>query len=1227
MRTRNKSLVISLFIFAVLIIPIVTSPKTGNHNNIESESKDVFNLEGSKSITAASAGWLMGWEYRKLHNISGSSGAGINYQVRFTVHYGTGSDFEGDAYCDSNCQSDFDDIRFTDNDGVTELDYWREYYIGSDNAVFWVEIQDSLDSDVSIYIYYGNDAVSTTSDGDATFIFFDDYEDQDLSEWDTIIGSCTITSDQVARGQYSVVLYDSPGPQMEANITGTNDPVTHDFMVHNWVRDDNQLRGGHAPLLTSIQENNKYVMRGYESSFQYMGTSDYTTWPQNSVGGSDTWFEIELGVSYTTDKFRAWKNGIYMGEIDLTANNGNPIPDDIFSLRYSQQSGYRTWYDDTYVRKWIILEPEHSDWGNAETWLSGWTYRKSHVVMGSVGAGTNYQIQINVHYNSGIDNGRDVYCDLKCQSDFDDIRFTDDDGVSLLDYWREEYTDSDNATFWVEIQDNLDTDITLYIYYGNSGVSTSSNGAATFVFFDDFEDGSIDLAKWDAYGPWTESGSTASFTITSTGSSIGFPSLRTDDTWDMRNKAIVSRWRINELTLNREWGVSCADTSGDDHTKMAYFLAYNTTGDNYIRSYFDVNSAVGYDHYGPIIGRYIPNTFMTTEFVSVPSNTTKNSWVQNGSVVDTYNSYSFDSSPQFIFLGFYVYGWTGTLNVGTLNLDFDYVFLRKIIGTEPSHDVWGPEHSALIHWYHDGSNSTGFTYNDGWNINWMQWNIVSGDLSSDGSNLSVTNIPTGANWHGPVFEYEIPQPFLVENLLNFSVVVRADNSLTSYLGYQVVMLGDANRNPVMFVGFHDGWADYTRGSYGVSFVYGDGSRSGFGSGYPVTWTAFDGSMSLRYNESQGLQGYVEGVGDEFITTLAEVDKEREIKYVAIAAARYGSDPLFPMLVDEISILSKSLVNPVEEPFISTPEDVEAEAGISGTKITWTIGNFTPISYDLYRNSGLLESSSWPGGSEFSTEINNLFPGVYNYTLVVYDSGGDSVSDTVIVTIVDTTAPSLGHPADISYEYGSTGNTIVWTVSDLYPNNYTVTRDDTLIEWDTWDDGSIVIEINGLDLGVYDYEISVFDDYDNYAVDTVVVTVEDTTSPIITHPADVVLDIGSESFEITWQVTDLLPFTYEIYQNDTLYSSGTWVSGANLTYSRTGLSPGVYEITIIVRDTSGNTATDTVFVTISTGQIAGLGDFIIIGITFASIGVIVIVGVFFFKGRGGSIPITSGFEYG
>ena len=42
---------------------------------------------------------------------------------------------------------------------------------------------------------------------------------------------------------------------------------------------------------------------------------------------------------------------------------------------------------------------------NAQTspWISGWNYRKSIAILGSSGAGTNYQMGVKVYYGTGSD--------------------------------------------------------------------------------------------------------------------------------------------------------------------------------------------------------------------------------------------------------------------------------------------------------------------------------------------------------------------------------------------------------------------------------------------------------------------------------------------------------------------------------------------------------------------------------------------------------------------------------------------------------------------------------------------------------------------------------------------------------------------------------------------------------------------------------------------------------
>ena len=69
--------------------------------------------------------------------------------------------------------------------------------------------------------------------------------------------------------------------------------------------------------------------------------------------------------------------------------------------------------------------------------LPGWTYRKSITISRVSGTVTNYQLQIKIGESSGS-VGYDVHCEGHILSNFNDLRFTTSDGLTLLDYWIED---------------------------------------------------------------------------------------------------------------------------------------------------------------------------------------------------------------------------------------------------------------------------------------------------------------------------------------------------------------------------------------------------------------------------------------------------------------------------------------------------------------------------------------------------------------------------------------------------------------------------------------------------------------------------------------------------------------------------------------------------------------------------------------------------------------------
>jgi len=179
------------------------------------------------------------WNYRKRIRISGSSGAGTNYQVLLkigenyttwqpstaysagalvkptagsnsffyecttagtsgtteptwpttdgaTVTNGTvvwtaraGFTLDGKSAKFPSGTNDSGDIRFVDADSLNLQSFWVEKVTGTSPnrvAYVWVKVSADLGSDQYLYCFFGNPNASNASNGKDTFLFFDDFE-------------------------------------------------------------------------------------------------------------------------------------------------------------------------------------------------------------------------------------------------------------------------------------------------------------------------------------------------------------------------------------------------------------------------------------------------------------------------------------------------------------------------------------------------------------------------------------------------------------------------------------------------------------------------------------------------------------------------------------------------------------------------------------------------------------------------------------------------------------------------------------------------------------------------------------------------------------------------------------------------------------------------------------------------------------------------------------------
>ncbi len=462
-------------------------------------------------------------------------------------------------------------------------------------------------------------------------------------------------------------------------------------------------------------------------------------------------------------------------------------------------------------------------------------------------------------------------------------------------------------------------------------------------------------------------------------------------------------------------------------------------------------------------------------------------------------------------------------------------------------------------WFHDCSNVTG----------WENYSSsVDLPLNSIGSNLfrwpyfATSNTTTDYS----SYIYNLETPIVVGNHLKLKV--HFDNMImTTQLGDAAVILLDENYDQVCKIMYRDDYFDTGDISLITAVSEGEGSFAA------DEWQSnlWQPIVRLEY------EGYVENLeywsnNLEFGLMTADYDNsQRIINHVLVFFSCPNNGYEYADIrIDWIELTGGSMTT------IDSPTDIEMDYTEIGNNVTWHPEAYYPEEYELRINNVLQENDTWDG-SDLSFSLNGLGCGEYVYNLTVIDELGFRLSDNVTITVTDSVDPTVEDVQDRMLEYGTSGQNITWECNDLYPDSFNITLDDSLLISDSWDGGDLSIPLDGLDIGLHNYEITVNDTSGNFAQDTVTVNVVDTSSPIIITPGSIQMYEGETGRSIIWTVSDAHPSTYEIYIDEALETSDSWSSSISI--SLNGLEFGVHEYFLIVYDEFMNSANSTVEVNV------------------------------------------------
>lgn len=246
--------------------------------------------------------------------------------------------------------------------------------------------------------------------------------------------------------------------------------------------------------------------------------------------------------------------------------------------------------------------------------------------------------------------------------------------------------------------------------------------------------------------------------------------------------------------------------------------------------------------------------------------------------------------------------------------------------------------------------------------------------------------------------------------------------------------------------------------------------------------------------------------------------------------------------------------------------------------SWSLKITLSISFDL----------TWENVYSYQTGYSSViiiaYSGEYDRIFVRVDSDNNGFFEIIGTLEAEyNDPPVLSSPDDITYEYGVTGKSISWTVTDIKTDNpwYKIYKDGGQEQTGDWSNGDIIsINIEGLAINTYNYTVELSDGIAGAISDEVSVNVINDI-PQITHPLDLIYDVGSTNNSIEWIISDLgiNNSNYTIYRDGQVNRTGSWTSGESIPVDVDGMAIGSYTFSIEAFDGLGGSVSDDVTVVV------------------------------------------------
>jgi hypothetical protein len=223
-------------------------------------------------------------------------------------------------------------------------------------------------------------------------------------------------------------------------------------------------------------------------------------------------------------------------------------------------------------------------------------------------------------------------------ADGSDLRFTDA-GNNELSHWIESWDASSDSLIWVKADLRTGTN-QLHLYYGNPAAQSTSSGADTFLFFDDFEEHS-DGDPADGWAPTYQVVNDGGLMVIDDGTGPGEPVIAQAGNWT--NAVTRSRFRFVTISGGSDYGAIYVSYQDWDHfacgsaTTPTLAQLYEESGSGFVQIGSD--SAVPdlgtswhvqeLQRYGNTVSFLIDDSLYVTATTTAPASGTTGFWSQN----------------------------------------------------------------------------------------------------------------------------------------------------------------------------------------------------------------------------------------------------------------------------------------------------------------------------------------------------------------------------------------------------------------------------------------------------------------------------------------------------------------------------------------------------------------------------------------------------------------------